>query len=221
MNPQYAAQAANPEVLNWVNSALAAHLKKNEENMGEVEHIIDYLNSDAAPKRLLKMSYAQARTAAAKWNAALVKKGKGIVEAESDTDTFIDFGDGFRFVRLIGQKAYAMSPIVLPTICPIKARAFFEFRSGQYVAGEGYIPYRLMAIMVDEATMDTVAYFDFVRDKGDYGDKYVVSIRYEVISGRVVSTWRSKEKCCDSSDYIAIEHRATQYLQEVARLCGF
>jgi hypothetical protein len=106
MNPQYAAQASNPEVLAWVNTALAAHLKKNEENMSEVEHVLDYLNSDAAPARLRKMSYKQAKAAAEKWNAALVKKGKNIREDEADVETFIDFGDGFRFVKLVGQSAF-------------------------------------------------------------------------------------------------------------------
>ncbi|WP_425107203.1 PcfJ domain-containing protein [Ancylobacter sp.] len=87
-------------------SNLANHLKKNEENMGEIEHIIDYLNSDKAPQRLKKMSYKQARAAAERWNTSLQKKGASVREDEADTAEFIDFGDGFRFVRLVGKKAY-------------------------------------------------------------------------------------------------------------------
>ncbi|MFG1411450.1 PcfJ domain-containing protein, partial [Xanthobacter sp. VTT E-85241] len=106
MNPQYLQQASTPEVSQWVRSNLANYLKKHDENMGEIEHIIDYLNSDAAPKRLKKMSYKQAHAAAERWSAVLQKRGAAIREDEVDTEEFIDFGDGFRFVRLVGKKAY-------------------------------------------------------------------------------------------------------------------
>lgn len=111
--------------------------------------------------------------------------------------------------------------LILPKIDVEKARAFLEFRTGFYVAGEGYIPYQLMAVMVDEVTLDTVAYFDFVRTKNYYYERHVVSMRYEVVGDRLVQTWRSKEKCLCHSDYYPVQVRAAQHLQEVARLCNF
>jgi hypothetical protein len=111
--------------------------------------------------------------------------------------------------------------LILPKIDVEKARAFFEFRTGYYVAGEGYIPYQLMAVMVDEATLDTVAYFDFVKTKNEGSWRYVVSMRFEVIGNRIAQTWRSKEKTLFYSQYIAVQARSAQHLQEVARLCNF
>jgi hypothetical protein len=41
---------ANQEVLDWIERNLANYLEKNSENQAEIEHIIDYLVSDKAPK---------------------------------------------------------------------------------------------------------------------------------------------------------------------------
>ena len=97
---------ASEEVVYWVSHNLANHLKDNPEVQDEIEHIIDYFASDAAPKRLRGMSYAEAKANTEKWNATLQKKGANIKEKPEDTETVLDFKDGFRVVKLIGKVAF-------------------------------------------------------------------------------------------------------------------
>jgi len=97
---------ASEEVLWWVDNVLNAYLKNRKPNVSTVEHIIDFLVSDKAPKRLRKMSFKQAKESAEKWNKSLQKKGKNIKEADDDVELVLDFKDGFKVVKLIGKKAY-------------------------------------------------------------------------------------------------------------------
>lgn len=97
----------NNEIENWVKTTLAAHLRKNPENQGEIEHIIDFLHSHMAPRRLQKMSYKQAKERSEKWVAALKKKGNDIIETEADIETVHQFKGGGRLVKLITKSAYA------------------------------------------------------------------------------------------------------------------
>ena len=100
------AQGANTEVVSWVTTNLVNALKKITEDQTEIEHIIDYLVSDDAPRRLRKMSYDEAKNNAHKWNKKLQKLGNSIVESDGDTELLKDFGDGFKIVKLIGKNAY-------------------------------------------------------------------------------------------------------------------
>jgi len=102
----YLEQALSVEVKQWVESNLTNYLSKNAENRDEIEHIIDYLNSPEAPSRLQKMSYPQAKNNAEKWLKAQIKQGKTIEETAQDFEIFLDFQDGFKFIKLIGEKAY-------------------------------------------------------------------------------------------------------------------
>lgn len=100
---------ASDEVLHWSRTVLAAHLKKLRNDVtpvAEFEHIIDYLASDAAPKRLRKMSYKQAKESAEKWSKSQQKKGAGLVDSDDDIETIHDFLDGTRIVKLKSKKAY-------------------------------------------------------------------------------------------------------------------
>ncbi|WP_205597917.1 PcfJ domain-containing protein, partial [Flagellimonas sp. CMM7] len=97
---------ANQEVQTWVSTNLYNHLKKSEENQNEIEHIIDYLVSDKAPKRLKKMSYAQAKSNTDKWNKALIKKGAKINESEKDIEIVLELDNGFKWVKLVGENAF-------------------------------------------------------------------------------------------------------------------
>lgn len=107
MYHEYAKHIGGDEfVLNWVKTTLANHLKENQPSTEEVEHVLDFLVSDSAPKRINKMSYEQAHVAAEKWNKALQKKGADIKESDSDVETVLDFKDGFRIVKLVGENAY-------------------------------------------------------------------------------------------------------------------
>lgn len=106
---EYLAQALNDEVKYWINHNLNNYLEKpeNHENQSEIEHIIDFLNSDKAPRRLQKMSYAEAREASKRWLKTLIKQGADLEEVEDvDYDVIIDFKDGFKLVKLKSELAF-------------------------------------------------------------------------------------------------------------------
>lgn len=104
----YLKQASNDEAKYWINHNLKNYLLKpdNQEDVTEIEHIIDYLNSDCAPKRLQKMSYKQAKDSSDKWLKSQIKKGKTIKEEDKDIETFMEFDNGFKIVKLLGENAY-------------------------------------------------------------------------------------------------------------------
>jgi len=108
MNMQmYYEYAQKDDVKSWVNTTLSNYLGKNPHTLeNEVEHILDYLNSDSRPYKISKMSYGQAKTNAEKWSAILQKKAGGIVEVDSDVEVVKDFGDGFKLVTLVSKAAY-------------------------------------------------------------------------------------------------------------------
>ncbi len=97
---------ASAEVLEWCDTTLKARCKRDAPSVDEREHIIDFLISAGAPKRLRKMSYAQAKEGARKWTEANQKKGRNLVEADDDTEHHMDVGDGTRIVKLLSKKAY-------------------------------------------------------------------------------------------------------------------
>lgn len=98
---------ASSEVLDWTNTIIRAREKKGKTtDLTEFEHILDYLVSDKAPKRLRKMSYEQAKSGADKWTAANMKRGKGLEDGAEDIEEIIPFEDGTRIVKLVTKKAY-------------------------------------------------------------------------------------------------------------------
>lgn len=98
----------NKEIEYFVNTVIAKRIKENKFELSETEHILDYLKSDKAPKRLRKMSYAQAYRKTMEWNNSLIKKGLNIKETETDIEIIYDFKDsnGMKLVKLIGKSAY-------------------------------------------------------------------------------------------------------------------
>ncbi len=72
----------------------------------EIEHVIDFCVSPDAPPKLHKMSWKDTLHCAHRWVEKLRKQGEQVQEEESDIETVLDFGDGFKFVKLIGQNAY-------------------------------------------------------------------------------------------------------------------
>lgn len=105
MLDKYLKQSNSVELNNWINTTLKAYLRKNQENQGEIEHILDFLNSDRAPKRLQKMSYAQAKISAEKWVKALTKKGNHLDDS-NEIEVIKRYKNGFKFVRLVGKTAF-------------------------------------------------------------------------------------------------------------------
>ncbi|MEK9694532.1 MAG: PcfJ domain-containing protein, partial [Candidatus Poseidoniales archaeon] len=87
----------------WVNTHLGKHEK--EITTDEAEHIIDFLASDAAP-RVARLSYKDAKIKADAWSKKLQDEAAQIHEAPEDTEVVLDFGDGFKIVKLIGENAF-------------------------------------------------------------------------------------------------------------------
>ena len=103
----YLKQTTKEEVKSWIQTTLTSFLKKNQENQGEIEHIIDYLNSAQAPQRLIRMSYDQAKASTDKWLKAMVKRGDNIVETDADVEIILrSKSTGFRLVKLVGENAF-------------------------------------------------------------------------------------------------------------------
>ena len=66
--------------------------------------LIDFLVQ--TDKKVERMSYEQALKLTTAWDKAQQKKGKSIEEKPEDTETVLDFGDGFKVVKLVGENAY-------------------------------------------------------------------------------------------------------------------
>lgn len=95
------------EVILWLNQIVGAAIKKKKRvDQSEIEHVIDYLSSPAAPVRLMKMSMAQAKESADKWSSANQKKGRSIVDTDADLQTLHQYPDGSKIVKLVSKKAY-------------------------------------------------------------------------------------------------------------------
>lgn len=103
--------SASPEVLGWLrtagNKALTKSFHSSSFNkcQSDLEHVLDFLVSPAAPKRLQKMSFADAKRKAAEWSKANQKKGRDIVDSDEDLETIHDFLDGTKIVKLKTKKA--------------------------------------------------------------------------------------------------------------------
>ena len=101
----------NVEVLDFIDNQISSRLagsnpKYEIPSQGEVEHVIDYLLSKQAPKKLRKASYEQMKEGAAKWVERMNKKAGGIVETEEDVEIIKIWKSGMRLVQLVGENAY-------------------------------------------------------------------------------------------------------------------
>lgn len=98
---------ANAEVVNWIQTTAAAALKKPQPpSLQEFEHILDYLMSDKAPKRLQKMSIKQAKESTEKWVKTNQKKGRNLTDSDKDIEVLHEYLDGSKIVKLLTEKAY-------------------------------------------------------------------------------------------------------------------
>ena len=101
---QYVTQFNNSDLNTWINSTLYNYLKKNKEDQGEIEHILDYLAQ--TNKNILGMQYSVAKENTKKWTNKLIKQAGNIIETEKDVKVEIKFNNGFKLVRLLGEAAY-------------------------------------------------------------------------------------------------------------------
>lgn len=90
------ALSASVEVLRW----LATTGQKYIKTLDEGEHIIDFLISPNAPKRLQRLSFLDAKRLTKRWSDSNQKKGRNLIDSTSDIETIHDFLDGTRIVKL-------------------------------------------------------------------------------------------------------------------------
>ena len=91
-------------LIKWGQTTLKNYLDKNKPATEEVEHILDFLVQHKG--KISQMSYLEAKSLTEKWDKSQQKKGSSITETPKDTETLLDFGDGFKVVKLIGESAY-------------------------------------------------------------------------------------------------------------------
>lgn len=100
---------ANEEVLSWLRTtgkkAVAIGFAKLCPVDSDIEHILDYLVSSAAPTRLQKMSFVDAKRKAKEWSESQQRKGKNLKDSDADVEMIHDFFDGTKIVRLKTKNA--------------------------------------------------------------------------------------------------------------------
>lgn len=96
---------ASQEVLSWLSTTGSKALKTSKASESELEHILDYLVSSAAPKRLQKLSITDAKRKTAEWTKANQKHGKGLKDGPEDIKVIHDFLDGTKIVQLCTKQA--------------------------------------------------------------------------------------------------------------------
>jgi hypothetical protein len=102
---------ANQEVLSWLRTTgkkalLRGFHSLSEPTESQMEHVLDFLVSSAAPSRLQKMSFVDAKRLAKEWSERNQKKGKHLVDTEDDIETIHSFKDGTKIVKLKTKKAF-------------------------------------------------------------------------------------------------------------------
>lgn len=97
---------SNNEILHWLNTTAKKALKEEKTSESNLEHVIDWLNSNAAPKRLRKLSINDAFRLSDEWMKSNQKKGKNLVDKKDDIEIFLKFSDGSKIVKLISKKAF-------------------------------------------------------------------------------------------------------------------
>jgi len=97
---------ASPEVCDWLKTVGKKSLLKKLTNIDEVEHILDFLNSDAAPLRLRRMSFKDAKRKSSEWVERNKKKGRNLIDSSSDIELIHDFSDGTKIVQLKSKKSF-------------------------------------------------------------------------------------------------------------------
>lgn len=101
-------QENNKRLDNWVKTHLFGFLMKNKDKKdhNEITHILDFLNSKEAPKRITRMGYVEAKIAAHKWVAKLNKNFVEDEIIEHDIHTVRKYPNGYNWVKLQTHEAY-------------------------------------------------------------------------------------------------------------------
>lgn len=97
---------AHADILWWLENAAKKSIEKDKISPSEVEHIIDWMISEDAPKRLQKMSVGVAKEKSDDWQKRNKKKGANIVDSIDDIESFMSFDDESSIVKLKSNNAF-------------------------------------------------------------------------------------------------------------------
>lgn len=99
--------SSSEEVLNWLNTSAKKALGLNKTTLSELEHVIDWMNSPDAPKRLQKMSLVDAKRLSSLWMEKNKAKGRNLNDSMDDVEPYLSFDDESSIVILKTKKAFA------------------------------------------------------------------------------------------------------------------
>lgn len=95
----------NPIEIEFVNNHLKKHLVNNPESQDEIEQILDFIYSKKID--ISKVWYTVLLEKTEKWHKKLQSVATKETEIEwTDYETYLDFWDGFKFVKLISKPCY-------------------------------------------------------------------------------------------------------------------
>src|SRR5271157_3843569 len=98
--------SANDEILEWLKTSAKKSLAANRVDIYALEHVVDWLKSDAAPQRLRRLSVETAVQKSAEWTAKNKKRGAALVDKDTDIETFLEVGLGYKIVKLLTKNAF-------------------------------------------------------------------------------------------------------------------
>jgi hypothetical protein len=96
----------NPEITEWLLTAGSKAVKARHASISDLEHIVDWLYSSSAPKRLKRLSVVDAKRMSREWMEKNKAKGKNLEDSESDIQEFMSFQDESKIVKLLSKKAF-------------------------------------------------------------------------------------------------------------------
>ena len=94
---------ASTDILWWLENVAKKYIKSGVITESQVEHIIDWMASGDAPKRLQRMSLKDAQRLSVAWMNANKKKGADLTDSSKDIKNFMKFKDGSRIVKREGN----------------------------------------------------------------------------------------------------------------------
>jgi hypothetical protein len=98
-----------PNQIEWLDTVVAKQLKKNPSlSLGEIEHVLDWINSKQGPKTCRGLSWKHAIEKTEKWVAKLNKKAGKIIETDEDTEVVFKpkSTPELVWVKLVTEAAY-------------------------------------------------------------------------------------------------------------------
>lgn len=107
---EFTNRCEKPSLKNWVNSVVhnAISREGNQITYQDVEHVLDFLHSDQAPRGIKNLSWKQAKEKATAWIEMLNKRAFNAIETEEDIEIVFPVPgmEGYKWVKLIGKSAY-------------------------------------------------------------------------------------------------------------------